>query len=132
MKTSLDSIFKASEELEKNGVWFDIVSEKIGFLLRPFKATNPRVKAAMAAYYKPYARQVDMGTLDPVKEREIQIKLFIDVCLVDWKGVEIDGKIEKCTKDTALKLFTALPELYETLHKNANEFAPYKEELGNS
>lgn len=131
MKTSLDSAYKTNDEAAKNGLWFE-ASPGIAFLLRQYNATNPRVKAALAAYYKPYARQVDMGTLDPAKEREIQIKLFVDVCLVDWKGVEIDGKVAECTKEVAIKLFTALPELYETLHRHSSDFANYKEDLGNS
>lgn len=130
MKTNLDKHFKTSEELEKNGVWFDI-SDNVGFLLRPFKTTNPRVKAAMAHYYKPYARQVELGTLDQAKQLEIQIKIFIDVCLVDWKGVEIDDKVAEYKPEVALKFFTALPDLFDTLWRHATDFNNFKEDLGN-
>lgn len=131
MKSNLDKFFKTSEELEKNGIWFDI-SDTTGFLLRPFKATNPRTKAATANYYKPYARQIEMGTLDLKKQMEINIKIFIDVCLVEWRGVEIDGAQVECNKDNAMKLFTALPDLFDTLWIHVNDFKNYKEELGNS
>lgn len=131
MKTNLDGLFKTSEDLEKNGVWFEI-SDTIGFLLRPFKGTNPRVKAAVATYFKPYARQVEMGTLDQQKQIEIQIKIFVDVCLISWKGVEIDGKPEECTKENANKFFIALPDLFDALWKHVNDFKNYKEDLGNS
>jgi hypothetical protein len=131
MKTNLDKFFKTSENFEKNGVWFEI-SDTIGFLIRPFKATNPKVKAAMASHYKPYARQIEMGTLDLEKQLEIQIKIFLDVCLVDWKGVEIDGKEVEYTSENAYKFFRALPELFETLWKHANDFTNYREDLGNS
>lgn len=132
MKSNLDGLFKASEELEKNGVWFDVVADTTGFLLRPFRPTNPRVKAALAAHYKPYARQVEMGTLDQKKELEIKIKMFIDVCLVDWKGVEIDGKEVECNKENALKLFKSLPDLFTTLQGYAEDFSSFKEDVGNS
>ncbi len=131
MKTNLDKYFKTDADLEKNGMWHEL-SDDLGFLIRPFKGTNPRVKAAMAAYYKPHARQVELGTLDPTKEREIQAKLFIEVCLVDWKGIEIDGKPTEFSKDAALKLFTDLPDLFDSLWKYANDWTNYKEELGNS
>jgi hypothetical protein len=131
MKTNLDKIFKTSKDLESGGVWFDI-SDETGFLLRPFKGTNPRTKAAMARYYKPYARQVEMGTLAQEKEDEIQVKLFIDICLVDWKGVEIDGNIVECTPEEALKLFKNLPDLFDTLWRHSNDFNNYREDLGNS
>lgn len=131
MKTNLDKFFKTSEALEKNGVWFEI-SDKIGFLLKPFKATNPKVKSAMATHYKPYAKQVEMGTLDLDKQQEIQIKIFIDVCLEDWRGVEIDGQEVECSPENAHKFFKALPELFDTLWRHANDFSNYREDLGNS
>ncbi len=131
MKTNLDKFFKTDDDLEKNGVWFNI-SDEIGFLLRPFKGTNPRVKAAMASHYKPYARQIEMGSMEEIKQLEIQIKLFIDVCLVDWRGVEADGKPLEFTVDNAVKFFKALPDLFNTLWKHANDFTNYKVDLGNS
>lgn len=132
MKTNLDKFFKTDKELEANGIWFDLVPEKVGFLLRPFKASNPRVKAAIASHYKPYARQVEMGTLDQEKHIEIQVKLFIDVCLVDWRGIEVDGKPMAYSAKDAFDFFKALPDLFDTLWKHANDFNNYREDLGNS
>lgn len=131
MKTNLDKFFKTDENLEKNGIWFDISTE-IGFLLRPFKPSNPRVKAALANHFKPHARQVELGTLEDAKAQEMQIKLFIDVCLVDWKGVEIDDKEAECNPENALKFFKALPDLFDTLWKHAGDFNNYRVDLGNS
>jgi len=132
MKTNLDKFFKTNSQLEENGVWFDIVPDEVGFLVRPFKGTNPRIKAAMAAYYKPYAKQIEMGTMDLDKQNEIQIKLFIDVCLVNWKGVEIDGQEVPCNKENALRVFRELPDLFDTLWKHCQDFNNYKVDLGNS
>lgn len=139
MKTNLDSMFKTDEKMENDGVDF-VVREasdaegikELSFRVRHFSATNPRVKAAMASHYKPYARQVELGTLDQKKADEITVKLFIDVCLVGWKGVEIDGEEKQCTKDNALLLFTRLPKLFDTLWKYANDFNNYREDVGNS
>lgn len=131
MKTNLDKYFKTSTALEENGVEF-VVSEETSFWVRPFKQTNPRIKAAMAKHFKPYARQVEMGTLDQDKQLEIQIGIFIDVCLVKWKGVEIDDKEVECNPENAKKFFKALPDLFDTLWKHANDYNNYKEDLGNS
>jgi hypothetical protein len=131
MKTNLDSIYKASDIAVKDGVWFDI-SETTGFLCRPFKQSNPRIKAAMAKYFKPYARQIENETLSAEKLQEININLFLDVCLVEWKGVEIDGVEVKLDRETGLKLFKGLPELFDSLWKQATEFKNYRDDLGNS
>lgn len=130
MKTNLDKFFKMDESLEKDGVWFE-VSEKTGFLLRPFNAQNQKIKGAMAAHYKPFARQIENGTLDAGKDLEIRIKLFTTACLAEWRGVEIDGAEAACTPENSLKLFKSLPHLFETLWKHANDSSNYKEELGN-
>ena len=132
MKTNLDKLFKTDSELEKEGVDLAL-DDKTSFKIRRFNSQNPRVKAAMASYYKPYARQVEMGTLPQEKSDEITMKLFIDVCLASWTGVEDEnGKPIECNKANALTLFKSLPDLFDTLWKHANTFDNYKGDLGNS
>jgi len=132
MKTNLDKHYKTDHRLESEGVEFAI-DDNTSFLLRRFNAQNPKVKAAMAMHYKPYARQVEMGTLPQEKSDEITRKLFIDVCLVSWKGILDDaGKPIEPTKENALELFKALPDLFDTLWRHVNDFANYKEDVGNS
>lgn len=131
MKTNLDKHFKVSEKYAKDGVDFAI-DDKTSFRIRYFNISNPRVKAAMAAHYKPFARQVELGTLDQATQIEIQIKLFIDISLVSWTGIEDDGKELECNPQNALALFKHLPEMFDTLWSHANDHKNYKEDLGNS
>lgn len=132
MKTNLDKLFKGSESFETEGIWMDL-SEKTGFLVRRFGGLNsPKVKASLAKHFKPYARQIDAGTLDDKKEKEITAKVFIESCLVDWKGVEIDGKEVPFSFEAALKLLIALPDLMQSLQNHALEANNYREDLGNS
>lgn len=132
MKSNLDNIFKSDKDLEKDGVWFS-VSETTSFLIRRFGGFNSsKVKAALAKYYKPYARLIEMGTLPEEKEKEIMVKVFVESSIIDWKGVEIDGKEVEFSIDAAVKLMTALPELSETLLSHASDTKNYREDLGNS
>lgn len=131
MKSNLDKLYKTSDALEKDGVWMDI-SDETGFLVRPFSETNPRVKAAMATHYKPFARQIQMNTLDLKKNLEINVRLFVEICLVDWKGVEIDGKQVEFSKELAVPFLCGLPQLFNQLWKHANDYENYREDLGNS
>ncbi len=137
MKSNLDKFFKEHEQSAKEGVDFVIQeaseeNKEISFRVRYFSDTNPRTKAAFATHYKPYARQVQMDTLDEKKDREIQVKIFIDISLVSWTGVEIDGKEAECNKENAFKLFMARPELFKALMGYAQDFKNYREDLGNS
>lgn len=132
MKTNLDKFFKTNEDLEKNGVWFDL-SDTIGFLVKPMRASNPNVKAAWAKYYKPHARAIELGTFDDTKKgQEIQAKIFVEACMVDWKGVEIDGVETEYSRDVAIKFFLELPDLFRTLWDHCQDFKNYQEEVGNS
>lgn len=132
MKTNLDSLFKTNSEDEKNGKWFELKNEdQTAFMVRRFTGTNPRAKAAMAKYYKPYARQIENDTISQEKIAEINISLFLDVCLVDWKGVLVEGVEVKYSRDEAFKLFSGLPDLFDTLWKYANDFKTYREDVGN-
>lgn len=126
MKTNLDNLFKADESVEKNGVWFDI-DDAVGFRLRRYNDRNPKVKAAIAKHFKPYARQIDLGSLAADKERDIMTKLFVDSCVIEWKGVEIDGEVKEYERNLAIKFFIELPELMNTLFEYAKDFANFRE-----
>lgn len=132
MKTNLDKDFKTNEAFEKEGINMDM-NDKVSFKVRRFNASNPRVKAAMATYYKPYARMIEMNTLPQEKSDEITIRLFVDVCLVSWTGLEDGNGAEiPFTKENAFLVLKSLPDVFATLWKNANDFTNFKEELGNS
>lgn len=132
MKTNIDKIFKNDETLEKSGIWFEIKSG-VGFLIKRFGGMNsPAIKLELARHYKPYARQIENGTLDDAKEKEISMKVFINSCVVDWKGIEVDGSEVPFSKEKCLELFTSLPELAETLLNYATDTKNFREDLGNS
>ena len=132
MKTNLDKLFKTNEELEKSGIVV-VLSDTLEFNLKRFGGKNSTpVRAAQAKYYKPYARQIEMGTFDKDKEREIFVKIFVESCFIGWKGVEIDGAPAEFNRDNAIKILLALPELFETLLEQASKVDNFKEDLGNS
>lgn len=134
MKTNLDKFFKTNENLEKNGVWFEIAPD-VKFLVRPMKSSNPQLKAVAAKFYKPHAQQIEKGTIDQKRAEEIQIKVFVNACLVDWQGVEIDGKMEAYKPELAIEFFKELPELFWTLWEQCQNYKNYQDEateVGNS
>ena len=66
MKTNLDKLFKTNEELEKSGILV-VLSDTLEFNLKRFGGKNSTpVRAVQAKYYKPYARQIEMGTFDKI------------------------------------------------------------------
>lgn len=131
MKTNLDSLFKTDGSFEKDGIWMEI-SDKTAFKVKRFGGRNSQhIQSVMARLSKPYTKQIEMKTLSEEKDYEITVRLFVETCLVDWKGVEIDGEIKPFEKELAVEFFTALPDLLKVLINYASDLANYKEELGN-
>ena len=131
MKSNLDSFFKTNELAEKEGNWF-LITDTAGFLIRRFGGYNsPNVKMAMAKYHKPYARQIQAGTFSDEKQIEIMTKVFVESSIVDWKGIEIEGKDTPFSKEACTELLISLPDLAETLLQYASESNNFKEDLGN-
>jgi len=133
MKTNLDSLFKTNKQLEQSGVWFRI-SPETRFLLRRVGGDNPHYSEAMAKYHKPHAKMIELNTLSDNMKVEILAKIFCDACLVSWEGVEIDGQMVECNFENGVKLFKQLPDLFDTLFKEASKLDSYKEsvqDLGN-
>jgi hypothetical protein len=131
MKTNLDSLFKTDTKCEADGVWFNI-SNEIGFLVRRFGGANsPKVKVAMSRLYKPYARMIENDTMPESEQKKIMIKIFVDSSVIDWKGIEIDGKEAAFSSEAAIKLFENLPEVFDALMKYSSDYANFKEDVGN-
>ena len=132
MKTNLDSLFKTNETIEQEGIWFEVATG-VAFLIKRFGGYNsPKIKAALTKYYKPYARQIENGTMDQAKEKEIMVKVFVESCVLDWKGIEIDGVATPFSTAECVKLLVALPEMSDLLIQYATDYKNYKDDLGNS
>jgi hypothetical protein len=133
MKTNLDALFKTNSSLEKDGVWFE-VSIGVSFLLRRFGGSNTtRVSQSMAKFHKPFAKLIEAKKLTEEETTRIMAKVFVDSCLVDWKGVtDGEGKDLVCNFENGVELFVSLPELYLTLFNHCQEVDSFREDLGNS
>lgn len=132
MKTNLDGIYKTDKDLESNGVWFDI-SETAGFLVKRFGGKNAaEMKKIHAKHFKKYARQIQQGALPAEKEEELSVRVFVECCVIDWRGIEIDGEKVEFSKEKCIDLLLELPDLAEALVAYATDKDCYKEELGNS
>lgn len=132
MQTNLDGLFKTNSNLEKDGIWYDV--GPCSFLIRRFGGSNAsKVKQAMAKYYKPHARKFETDSIDPEESSKIMAKVFVESCLVTWKGVtDTNGEEIPYSAEKAVALFTSLPELFNVLFTGTQDYQSFKEELGNS
>lgn len=131
MQTNLDSLF-LTDDSETTGVWL-LLKPEVGFLVKRLGGKNEvAVKSAMAKHYKPKSRLIENDLLAPEEQREILIKMFVDSCLIDWKGVEFEGEVKPFDKTLAVKLLVRMPELFNTLYAHAQDLNNFKAQVGNS
>lgn len=140
MKTNLDKRYKTNEKEELEGNWFD-VGDGAAFRLKRYGGANASaLVASTAKWKKPFSRQIEMKTIDPEKLKEINIRIFVETCLVDWKGIQTqqgEGDEAKMVEipfssDNALDLFRSLPGLMDSLFVICVDDANYKGDLVNS
>jgi hypothetical protein len=131
MKSNLDKLFKNNQTLEKEGIEYE-VSDGISFIVKRWNGFSSfEVKQKLAHKYKPFVRQIEQGTISEDKAREITLSLFVECCIVDWKGVEIDGELKPFSKEACIELLKRLPDLGDSLLAHAADGKNYREELGN-
>ena len=133
MKTNLDKYFASNEKSETEGIWIEL-TEGVSFKVKRFGGSNStKIKNLQQKYLKPYARQIDKGIMDEKKERSIYTKIFIEACMVDWKGVVDDSDNDiQYSQENAQELFSNLPDLFDFLVASSTDDSNYREDLGNS
>ena len=110
-KSNLDKYYKTNQTMETEGNWFQI-DENVRFRCKRFGGKNrDAVRKAEIQYRKPFARLIEAGRLSAEKEVAIGVKVFVDACLVDWEGVEWEGKPLEFSFDNAVMLLTEYPDL---------------------
>lgn len=132
---NLYEVYSSNEEMEKNGVWFEM-SDTVGFKVKKFGGANAKkIQQLQAKYLKPYTRMMKAGKMDEKLERKLYVEIFVDGCLVDWKGVtDKDGKVLEFTRDNAISIMNDLPNLFDEVVNFCvdNDGVNFKEDLGNS
>lgn len=124
MKTLFDT-FKTNEDLEKNGVWYEI-QPGVRFLVARAGGSNKAYQRALSAKMKPYQRQYQNGTLDPEVAQNLLRDVFIDSVLLGWEGVtDREGQPLEFDHNNAQWLFRELPDLYDALSDEATKVSNY-------
>jgi hypothetical protein len=133
MKLNLDTIYGTDKKKEVEGVWYDLGEDQPKFLLKRYHELNPQMQASQARHFKPYARQISMGTLPIEKQYEILINIFLDTTLIGWKDIKDEsGSDVPFSKEMAKKVLIQYPDLFEELKAFASKADNYKEVVGNS
>lgn len=118
--------FKTDSDKSENGVWVefpvDESNKNPAFLISYMAFSNKKYKKCFESRSRPFLRQIEMKTLSNNKAQEIEMDVFIDSILLDWRNIhDENGKIMQFSRENITKLFTDLPELYEKVKEIAQD-----------
>lgn len=136
MKTNLHAKFATNESFETEGIWVEL-GEGAAIRVKRYGGQNAQaLMQANAKWRKPFAKEIELKTLSPEKNKEISVRVFVDTCVADWRGIktEKDGQLEEIvfSKENAYSLFKELPDLMDVLLIHAADANNYRDELVNS
>lgn len=116
--------FATDVEAEVEGVWHDLGE---GGRLRIAHSSNPRWREAYRRVMGPYRQQIKRRTLSEDRIRALNIEVEAEAILVDWEGLEEDGKkVGKYTTEKAIRLLTDYPEFRRAVQELADDMTHYR------
>lgn len=155
--SNLFDMFDMDAGLEREGITVNYGSVK--FLLARAGGRNTAFKKLFQAKAKKYRHQIDNETLSDAIADQLMVESYAEGVVLGWwsrkedehgepilnaKGEEKwvdtieneDGKHVKFSVDECVKLFTALPDLFQDVQRMASKAANYRreedeEDLGN-
>ena len=114
--------FKTDTNKEVNGVEIEFAEATNDdgsvptFIISRMGKSNKRYSKAIEAASRPYRRQIELGTMKPEVSERIFLEVFSDTLLTGWKNViGEDGQELKYSKEAAIALMNALPDVYDRL-----------------
>lgn len=92
---------RTNPQAQEDGVWVEI-GEGASLLIG--RMNNRKYAKKLTALLKPYERQVQMGTLADDKAEDLLAEAYSFGILLDWKGIEFEGKAVKYSRAKAKQL----------------------------
>ena len=115
--------YKTDSEAEDNGAWIDWGE---GAKLKIARVGNPNYQRRAQALMKPHRHARDRGTISDDVQTSIITQCLAETGLVDWEGVEFDGKPIKYSPKAAEKLLNELKDFREDILLVANDLSNFR------
>ena len=117
--------FGVSLQAEREGVWHELGS---GLRVKLARWGNPRFTKRFEELVSPHRADIEAGTLDADVDAQVMAKVMAETILLDWDGVEMDGKVVKYTTVDAEELLKRedLRDFRAEVQKRAQKIEKYR------
>lgn len=121
----IKKLFGTDAKKEQEGVWYDIADD---LKMKIARIGNPNYQKRLQILSKPYRRAMRRGTLSDEVAEKLLIQCMAETIVLDWEGVEENGKEIPYSKEAAIDILTKYPELKSYIYDIANELEGFQEE----
>lgn len=118
--------FKTDGSVELQGINLDFGT----FAIRIARAggANKAYAKALMKHLKPYRKAIQAGTIDPKKQQALMAEVYAESVILGWANVtDAEGNVMEYTRENVVKLLTDLPELFNQIISDAENFRLFKE-----
>lgn len=132
MINNLYKQFSTDKKAEQEGVWLTYELDdgnSVEFKVARIGRSNKNYIKVLEKKTRPHRHALSTNTMSDSKANKIQLEVFVEAVLLDWKGiVKEDGTEFVCNRENAIKLFSDLPDLYDSLKDQAEAASTFKNE----
>lgn len=124
--TSPYAKFGTDDKAELQGIVLDFGD----FAIRVARAggSNKKYAKALLKHMRPYRKAIQAGSMDLKLQREILAKVYAESVVLDWVNVvDEEGNEMAFNYDNVVKLLTDLPELFNQIVEDAENYRLFKE-----
>jgi hypothetical protein len=113
MASKLFNRFSTDQNREEQGVWVDFGD---GIRIRIRRIRSKKSADVRKELEKPLVDQIRRGPLPEAEAEDLLVRQIAYGVIVDWEGVDLgDGVVVPYTRENAVKLLKALPELRDAI-----------------
>ena len=118
--------FGTNKKLETEGVWEDFGN---GCKVLIARQGNENYKKAFRKLSKPYQNAIRRNNLsDEIAER-ILIEVMAETIVLDWSGMEEDGKDIKYSKEECFRILKSYPDFKNEVSFRSESMELFKQEM---
>ncbi len=120
----IKKLFGVDKKKEVDGVWEDITED---VRVKIARMGNPNYQKEIARLMKPHRRAVRRGTVDDSVIEKCVTQAMARTVLLDWEGIEEDGKKVLYSFDEARRLLTEYKEFRDQVSEIASELETFQD-----
>lgn len=117
--------FGTNRLAESAGVWIEIGQ---GARVKVGRSTSPQYRKKLQEVIRPHRGVINANAMDDAEAHKLFARAAAGTLLIDWAGIEIDGKPVQFSVDAAEQIMIDIPDFYNAIKGFADDAALFREQ----